>query len=85
MNNLDPPIRVLLIDDDSVDLALSTTYFQGGVLPSDRVEIASNLFYVERDQSYRGVNTVAEARFTPTQRFNVIAGVEAVHDRERQS
>jgi iron complex outermembrane receptor protein len=67
---------------DAVDLALAATYFQGGNLPEDRVEIASNLFYVEREQSYRGVNTVGEARFTPSARFNVIAGVEAVHDRE---
>jgi outer membrane receptor for ferrienterochelin and colicins len=67
---------------DAIDLALTTTYFQGGVLPADRVEIASNLFYVERNESYRGINTVAEARFTPSQRFNVIAGAETVYDRE---
>lgn len=72
----------LLHASSAVDLALSATYFQGGIMPADRVEIASNLFYVEREESYRGINTVAEARFTPSQRFNLIAGGEAVHDRE---
>jgi outer membrane receptor for ferrienterochelin and colicins len=72
----------LLHASDSVDLALTTTYFQGGILPADRIEIASNPFYVERQESYRGVNTVAEARFTPSRRFNVIAGAETVYDVE---
>jgi outer membrane receptor for ferrienterochelin and colicins len=67
----------------TLDLALTTNYFQGGVLPRDRVEIASDLFYVERRESYRGLNSVAEARFTPSPRFNVIAGAEVVYDREK--
>jgi iron complex outermembrane receptor protein len=73
----------LLHAGDFVDLALTNTYFQGGVLPDDRVEIASNLFYVEREESYQGVNTVAEARLTPSDRFNLIVGAETVYDREK--
>lgn len=73
----------LLHVSPTLDLALTTTYFQGGTLPQDRVEIASDLFYVEREQSYRGVNTVAEARFTPSSRFNLIVGGETVYDREQ--
>jgi iron complex outermembrane receptor protein len=72
----------LLHASETLDLALTTTYFQGGVLPDDRVEVASNLFYVEREESYRGINTAAEARFTPSDRFNVIAGADTVYDRE---
>jgi iron complex outermembrane receptor protein len=68
-----------------LDLALQSTYFQGQTLPGDRVEIASDLFYIERKESYRGVDSVAEARFLPSSRFNVIAGVEAVYDRETLS
>lgn len=68
---------------DVLDLSLSSSYFQGGILPPDRVEIGSNLFYVERHSSYRGINAVAEARFTPSRRFNLIAGAETVYDRER--
>jgi outer membrane receptor for ferrienterochelin and colicins len=78
-SNLDGLLHVT----DSLDLALTASYFQGGVLPADRVEIASELYYVEREASYRGVNTVAEARLTPSSRFNLIAGSEAVYDREK--
>jgi len=73
----------LLHVDRTIDLALTTSYFQGGILPADRVEIGSDLYYVERHESYRGVNGVAEARFTPSPRFNLIAGAETVYDRER--
>jgi iron complex outermembrane receptor protein len=66
-----------------LDLAVQSTYFQGGVLPKDRVEIGSELFYVERKQSYRGIDSMAEARLVPSSRFNLIAGVEAVYDHER--
>jgi outer membrane receptor for ferrienterochelin and colicins len=77
--SLDGLLRV----SEDVELALTTSYFQGGVLPSDRVEIASNLFYVERDESYHGVNVAAEGRWAPSRRFNVIAGADTVYDREK--
>lgn len=73
----------LLHASKTLDLALSTTYFQGGVLPRDRVEVGSDLFYVERHESYRGVDGTAEARWTPSDDFNVIAGAEIVYDREK--
>src|SRR5690606_11198802 len=38
----------LLKAADQLDLALQATYFQGGVLDSDRIEVGSDLFYVER-------------------------------------
>lgn len=66
-----------------VDLALASTYSQGGLLPADRIEIASDSFYVERKQSYQGIDATAEARYFPHPRFNVIGGVETIYDRER--
>jgi len=72
----------LLKASSSLDLALQSTYFQGGILPQDRVEIASDLFYVERHQAYRGVDSMLEARFTPSSRLSVIAGAEALYDHE---
>lgn len=66
----------------TVDLALAATYSQGGVLPPDRIDVASDLFYVKRHQSYRGVDATAEARWMPAPRFNLIAGTEAVFDHE---
>jgi iron complex outermembrane receptor protein len=67
----------------TLDVALQSTYFQGGVLPADRVEIASDVFYVERKQSYRGQDSTLEARFTPNDKFNAILGTELLFDREQ--
>lgn len=72
----------LLKATSTFNLALQSTYFQGGVLPQDRVEIGSDLFYVERHQSYRGVDSMLEARYTPSSRLSLITGVEALYDRE---
>ena len=65
-----------------LDLALQATYFQGGVLPADRIEVGSALYYVRRDSSYRGIDSVLEARFLPSSRFNLITGMETVFDHE---
>jgi iron complex outermembrane receptor protein len=67
----------------TLDLALSSTYFQGGLLPSDRVEVASDLYYIERRTSYRGADGSLEARYTPWPGASLIAGIETVYDRER--
>jgi outer membrane receptor for ferrienterochelin and colicins len=66
----------------TVDLSVAATYFQGGVLPSDRIYLSSDLLYVKRHESYRGFDTTAEARWIPAPRFNLIAGTEAVVDHE---
>jgi iron complex outermembrane receptor protein len=66
----------------AVDLAFAGTYSQGGELPPDRIDVASDLFYVKRHQSYRGVDATAETRWLPAPRFNLIAGTEAIFDRE---
>ena len=75
-------LDTLLKASSTVDLALQSTYFQGGILPQDRVEIASDLFYVERHQAYHGVDSMLEARFTPSSRLSMIAGAEALYDHE---
>jgi iron complex outermembrane receptor protein len=66
----------------TLDLSLASTYSQGGTLPADRIEVASDLFYVKRDLFYRGVDATAEARWMPAPRFNLIAGTEAIVDHE---
>jgi iron complex outermembrane receptor protein len=66
----------------TVDFALAATYSQGGVLPGDRIDVASDLYYVKRRQSYRGVDAMAEARWMPLPRFNLIVGTEALYDHE---
>jgi iron complex outermembrane receptor protein len=64
------------------DIALSGTYFQGGILPADRIEVASDLYYVERHSAYHGVDGNLEGRWTPWNGASVVAGVETVFDRE---
>jgi outer membrane receptor for ferrienterochelin and colicins len=66
----------------TLDLELQSTYFRGGVLPADRIEIGSDLFYVRRNTSYRGVDSVLEARWIPAKRYNLIGGIEGIYDQE---
>jgi len=72
----------LLHANKKLDLALNTTYFQGGVLPADRIEVGSALYYAKRKTSYRGIDSVIEARFMASSRFNLITGMETVFDHE---
>lgn len=72
----------LLQATKAVALSLQTTYFLGGVLPADRVELGSDLWYARRRTSYQGVDSVFETRIIPSTRYNLIAGVEVIHDRE---
>lgn len=76
--NLDALVHVL----PTLDFAVSSTYYQGGVLPSDRVEVGSDLYYIERREKNRGVDATGELRWTPSSAFNLIVGTEAIYDRE---
>lgn len=66
----------------TLDLALQSTYFTGGISPDDRIELGSALWYARRRTSYRGIDSMAEARYFPSSRLNFVGGVEAVYDRE---
>ena len=72
----------LLHATKTLDLSFAGTQFVGGVLPGDRIETGSDLWYARRRTSYVGVDSTLEARFIPSQRFNVIAGVEGLYDAE---
>jgi outer membrane receptor for ferrienterochelin and colicins len=65
-----------------LDFAVQGSYSRGGVLPSDRIETGSDLFYVERKHSYYAVDGLFEARWVPSSSFNLIGGVEASFDHE---
>lgn len=65
-----------------VDLALQSTYFEGGLLSPDRIELGSDLWYARRRTSYRGIDGMLESRFIPSNAFNLIVGVEGVLDHE---
>jgi iron complex outermembrane receptor protein len=77
--NLDTLLRA----HRSLDFTLQSTYFEGGVLPDDRVEIGSDLFYVERKQHYRGADSTLEAHYHPTEALNLVLGAELLVDHER--
>ncbi|XXT21788.1 TonB-dependent receptor [Sorangium sp. So ce429] len=63
-------------------LAVQGTYFQGGVLPGDRVDVAGGWYYIERRMAYRGVDANVELRWVPLDRFNVILNLESIYDQE---
>jgi len=67
---------------DELALASQAMYFQGAVLPRDRIEVASDLYYVERKMAYKGVDASLEGRWIPSRDLNVILGVESVYDDE---
>jgi iron complex outermembrane receptor protein len=72
----------LLHANKKLDLSLQATYFHGGILPADQIEVGNALYYVRRDNFYRGIDSVLEARYLPSSRFNLITGVETVFDHE---
>jgi iron complex outermembrane receptor protein len=74
----------LLHVSETLDLALMATYFQGQVLGDDRIEVASDLYWVKRRSAYRGVDGSLEARWVPTNEFNLIVGAESVVDHEHK-
>jgi outer membrane receptor for ferrienterochelin and colicins len=67
---------------DFLDWSLQTTYFHGQVLPADRIEFGSELWYARRRGSYSGADSIVELRLIPTRRFNVVGGIEGMYDRE---
>ena len=72
----------LLHATKTFEMALQGTFFCGGVLPADRIELGSDTWYTRRRTSYRGIDTTFELRYFPANWFNLVAGVEGVYDRE---
>ncbi|MEO8179059.1 MAG: TonB-dependent receptor [Deltaproteobacteria bacterium] len=64
-------------------VSAQATYFQGGVLGNDRIEVDSDLFWVKRRLGYRGIEATLEGRWVPRSDFNLIAGAETVIDQEK--
>lgn len=63
-------------------VAAQATYFRGGVLPNDRIEIDTDLYWVRRRLGYQGLEATLEGRWLPLPNFNLILGAETVLDRE---
>ncbi len=67
----------------TVDLASSAYYFHGGPTSRDRIELGSDLFYVKRDFSYRGLDAMVEATWRPNERLTVLLGSSLILDYEK--
>jgi outer membrane receptor for ferrienterochelin and colicins len=67
---------------ETLALSAQATYFQGGVLGNDRIEVDSDLFWVRRRLGYRGLEATLEGRWVPRSDFNLIVGAETVLDQE---
>jgi iron complex outermembrane receptor protein len=64
------------------DVAAQATYFQGGILPPDRIEVGSDLYFVRRREQYMGVDSNVELRYVASKRVNIIVGLEGIVDHE---
>lgn len=67
---------------DKLTLVLNNLFFTGRPLENDRIEVASDLYYIKRDFKYHGFNTVAEAQWKPLERLTLVGGFEMVYDYE---
>jgi iron complex outermembrane receptor protein len=63
-------------------LSAQATYFRGGVLPNDRIEIDTDLYWVRRRLGYQGLEATLEGRWMPLPNFSLIVGAETVVDNE---
>ncbi|MFT3923916.1 MAG: TonB-dependent receptor [Myxococcales bacterium] len=66
-----------------LDIASLSTYFQGGIRPADHVEVASDVYDVERRSQYHAFDSVLEARYRPLATVSAIFGSELTFDREQ--
>ncbi len=67
---------------ENLKLTLNTTLFYGRPLNGDRIEVASDLYYVHRAFRYKGFNTVLEALWKPLERLSIVGGFELLYDDE---
>ncbi len=67
---------------ETLTLSLNASFFSGKPLPEDRLEVASDLYYIRRNFSYKGFNTVLEGLWQPLEPLDIVAGFELVYDDE---
>ena len=72
----------MLNASDKLKLSLSTTFFYGKPTADDRIEVASELYYVQRKFKYKGFNTVVEGVWMPLDRLSIVAGLELLLDEQ---
>lgn len=68
---------------DQVTVRIRAGYFDGGPRIHDRIEVASDFFYVKRSFGYRGFTAGTDVVWTPLAKLQLVAGGELVFDRER--
>jgi len=63
-----------------LELGLRLGYLQGGTRDGDRIEVASDFFYVRREMSFQGVEALAEVRWQLLPSLHLTAGAELLYD-----
>lgn len=66
----------------TASVRLRAGYFDGEPREDDRIEVASDFFYVRRSFGYRGFTGGAEVVWSPLTKLQFVAGAEVVYDRE---
>ena len=69
---------------ESFELDVDAMAFVGQPTQADRLEVGSDLFYVERDLGFRGVETQLRARWNPLQTLTFVLGAGMIADEEQR-
>jgi outer membrane receptor for ferrienterochelin and colicins len=75
-------LGILAQPSANLDLRFNAMYFTGGPTSHDRIEVASDVFYVKRDFGFRGGELNAETTWRPRKSFTALAGAGVVADQE---
>jgi outer membrane receptor protein involved in Fe transport len=75
--------RAVLDLSCALTVTLDAMVFAGGPTARDRIEVGSNLYYVERELGYRGTEIQGEAAWSVTPGLTLLAGTDFMFDREQ--
>lgn len=75
--------RVEIDVNCDVTLTFDGMAFAGGPTDRDRIEVGSNIYYIERDFGYRGAEAQGEVAWTATRTLSLLAGTDVMFDREQ--
>ncbi|MBN1113948.1 MAG: TonB-dependent receptor, partial [Oligoflexia bacterium] len=75
-------LRVYSKLTDSLDLTFNGGYFKGGPTHKDKIEVGSDLYYVDRDFGYQGGKLLLESKWDVTKSLSLILGTGFLYDKE---
>jgi iron complex outermembrane receptor protein len=66
-----------------LDVTLDAIFFSAGVQPNDRLEVGSDVYYVRRHVTSRGLDGSLEGRWRPLPSLTLVVGAGLLLDREQ--